>query len=308
MKNILKGLGIVFLIVVVLIIGGIAFIIFKFATAEPEIMTPEDYETTVNTGGTIEATYLAHGTHDIAYFEEETDKEWKKYEIYYPSDLENSNEKYPVIVMSNGSGVWGSRYFASFEHFASWGFIVIGNEHNTAFAGDSSDASLSYLIDANDNPNSVFYQKVDLENVGIVGHSQGGVGVFNALTSQSNGNVYKTAVSISPVGEDTAAALNWTYHPTEVSVPIMVLAGTENDCITLEQLQSVYSQITSDKVMAIRKNANHPQMLYSADGYVTAWFMWQLQGDEEASKAFVGENAELLSNSLYQNQKISVRD
>lgn len=70
MKNILKGLGIVFLIVVVLIIGGIAFIIFKFATAEPEIMTPEDYETTVNTGGTIEATYLAHGTHDISYFEE----------------------------------------------------------------------------------------------------------------------------------------------------------------------------------------------------------------------------------------------
>ena len=150
----------------------------------------------------------------------------------------------------------------------------------------------------------MFYQKVDLENVGIVGHSQGGVGVFNALTSQSNGNVYKTAVSISPVGEDTATALNWTYRPTEVSVPIMVLAGTENDCITLEQLQAVYSQITSDKVMAIRKNANHPQMLYSADGYVTAWFMWQLQGDEYAAEAFTGTNPEISNNSLYQDAQV----
>lgn len=42
-------------------------------------------------------------------------------------------------------------------------------------------------------------------------------------------------------------------------------------------------------------------MLYSADGYVTAWFMWQLQGDEEASKAFVGSDAEIVKNRLYQN-------
>lgn len=37
-----------------------------------------------------------------------------------------------------------------------------------------------------------------------------------------------------------------------------------------------------------RIGAEHGQMLYIADGYVTAWFMWQLQGDEEASKAFNG--------------------
>ena len=288
-----KVLGFALLTSVVFIIAGCGFMI--------EIMTPENYETTVNTGGTIEGTYLAHGTHAIAYFEENTNKEWKKYEIYYPADLKSGNKKYPVIVMSNGSGVWASRYFASFKHLASWGFIVIGNEHNTAFAGNSSDASLKYLIDANKNPNSVFYRKVDLKNVGIVGHSQGGVGVFNAITSQPNGNVYKTAVSLSPVGEKTADALKWTYYPSKVTIPMMLLAGTENDCITLAQLQAVYSKIKSVKVMAIRKNANHPQMLYSADGYVTAWFMWQLQNDKKAAKAFVGKNAEILKNSLYQN-------
>ena len=54
--------------------------------------------------------------------------------------------------------------------------------------------------------------------------------------------------------------------------------------------------------MAVRKGAAHGDMLYSADGYVTAWFMWQLQGDSEAAKAFVGNNPELLSNAMYQDQ------
>ena len=39
---------------------------------------------------------------------------------------------------------------------------------------------------------------------------------------------------------------------------------------------------------------------------MTAWFMWQLQGDEEAAKAFVGENPEIMNNGLYQDQKINI--
>ena len=46
-------------------------------------------------------------------------------------------------------------------------------------------------------------------------------------------------------------------------------------------------------------------MLYSADGYVTAWFMWQLQDNEEASKVFTGDNPEIMQNELYQDQKIN---
>jgi len=57
-----------------------------------------------------------------------------------------------------------------------------------------------------------------------------------------------------------------------------------------------------------RIGAEHGQMLYSADGYVTAWFMWQLQNDEEASKAFVGNNPEILKNEFYQDQKIGLNN
>jgi hypothetical protein len=38
--------------------------------------------------------------------------------------------------------------------------------------------------------------------------------------------------------------------------------------------------------------------------YVTAWFMWQLQGDQAAAQAFAGENPEITANPLYQDQRI----
>ena len=58
--------------------------------------------------------------------------------------------------------------------------------------------------------------------------------------------------------------------------------------------------------MMRRKNTAHGEVLYSADGYVTAWFMWLLQGDEYAAKAFIGEDAEILNNSLYQDQQSDI--
>ena len=76
--------------------------------------------------------------------------------------------------------------------------------------------------------------------------------------------------------------------------------------IPIEKMIEMYNKIPSSKVMLRRIGAEHVQMLYSADGYVTAWFMWQLQGDEEAVKAFIGDNPEIRNNKLYQDIQLSV--
>ena len=286
--------------IVLLLISTLCAILFSSCG---ETMAPEDYETATSTGGTIEERYLKHGSHEVSYFEVETTEKWSKYEVYYPAALKESDRKYPVLVMVNGSGVRGSRYTAVFRHYASWGFIVIGNEHDTSFAGDSADASLAYIIKQNEDPESVLYQKADLDRVGIVGHSQGGVGVFAAITAQPHSGMYRAAVSLSPVPEESAKAIRWGYDASKVKTPVMVLAGTENDCISLKQLSALYSHINSGKATARRSKTNHPEMLFSADGYVTAWFMWFLQDDKEAAKAFIGEKPELLTNPLYRDQK-----
>ncbi len=60
--------------------------------------------------------------------------------------------------------------------------------------------------------------------------------------------------------------------------------------------------------MMRRKDTPHGEMLYSSDGYVTAWFMWHLQGDAEAAKAFVGDSPEIMGNELYQDQRSGIKD
>lgn len=48
-------------------------------------------------------------------------------------------------------------------------------------------------------------------------------------------------------------------------------------------------------------NAEHGDMQERTDGYMTAWMLWQLQGDEDAARVFIGEDAEILSNQLWQD-------
>ena len=274
-------------------------------------MVPLDYVDTVKTGGDIEAKYIKKGSFEIAYFEEKTNDSLKKYEIYYPKELETTEKKYPVVVFTNGTGVAGSKYVALFEHLASWGFVVIGNEEPETWNGISSDKSIGYLLEQNEKSDSRFYQKIDVDNIGITGHSQGGAGVFNAITECKNASVYKTAVSLSPTHEEQAISMKWHYDLTQINIPLMIVAGTKGDfetqlVIPIEKMIEMYDKIPSDKVMMRKTGYEHGEMLYVADGYVTAWLMWQLQNDNDAAKAFTGDTPEIMNNKLYQDQKIDL--
>lgn len=292
--NILKTI-----LIGVLILMITLSIILLLLSMQPFV--PNNYTQTVKTGGELEAKYLAMGTSQVEHMEVPTEEEWGSIHVYYPKEMAESEESYPVVVFVNGTGVYSSKYPALFKHLASWGFIVIGNEDPSTCSGSSADTTLAWLLNENENPNSRFYQKVDAEHIGISGHSQGGVGVFNAINEQPHSDSYTCAVSLSPTQLDWAEALKMHYEPNKTNIPIFILAAAENDVITPDGVKQLYDAANSDKVVALRKDMDHGKMLYSADGYVTAWFMWQLKDDTEAAKAFVGEDAELLRNPLYQD-------
>lgn len=308
MKKVLKIIGVVLLIVIILII-----IMLIYIGSKP--VAPTDYQKTVETGGEIEAKYMANGNFEVSVYEEPVLQVFKKYVIYYPSELETSDKQYPVIVICNGSGTPISKYPAVPQHYASWGFIVIGTEEENAWNGFGAEMSVRHLQRLNDSEQieegkaNIFYQKVDLTNVGIVGHSQGGVGVLNAITAQAHRDVYKAAVSLSPTNKVLAHNLEWDYDATLVNVPIMLISGEgggDDWVVTGEQLESIYDDIANNKIMVRRNNTVHNEVLYSPDGYVTAWFMWQLQSDQDAAKAFIGDSAEILTNPLYQDQLTAI--
>lgn len=308
MKKVLKVVGIAVFVIII-----IAFAALKYLSSRPA--APGDYQKTTETGSALEAKYMSSGAFAVSVYEEPALQVFKKYVIYYPSELETSEKQYPVIVVCNGSGTPISKYPAVPEHFASWGFIVIGTEEENAWNGFGSEMSIRHLQRLNDTKQleaekaNIFYQKIDLHRVGIVGHSQGGVGVLNAVTAQAHKDAYQAAVSLSPTNQELAHNIEWDYNASLVHIPIMLLSGAgggDDWVITGEQLERIYSEIAGDKVMMRRKDTAHDKMLYAANGYVTAWFMWHLQDDREASLAFVDTTPDILQNPLYQDQSIDL--
>ena len=309
MKKVLRVLGIILIIIAVAV-----FAVLKLLGSKPAV--PEDYQNTTETGGDIEKKYMANGPYKVSVKEEGTLLDFGKFWIYYPSELTETNKKYPVIVICNGSGTPLSKYPTVAEHYASWGFIVIGTEEMNSWNAFGAEMSIRYLERMNENEKiegteSIFYQKVDFDNVGIVGHSQGGVGVINAVTDTKHKDIYKTAVSLSPTNKTLAHNLFWDYDASLVDVPLLLISGEgggDDWVVTGEQLVEIYEDIPDNKIAARRRSTPHNEVLYKPDGYITAWFMYYLQGDEEAGKAFFGNDPEIVTNKLYQDIMINANE
>ena len=305
-KLIKKIIKIVLIILLTIIL--VLFLLYLYKDNAPVLF--EGYNKKIETGGNIEYKYLQKGKYETSHITVKVEKPMKKYTIYYPSELESDNKKYPLVFITNGTGGKATMYKPLYKRLASWGFIVIGNQDKGTGTGESTSKTLDYMLEENENKDSIFYHKIDIDNIGIFGFSQGGAAVMRAITMYENSKYFKTAVSLSPVNEKTANDVGYPYDLTKVDIPIMMLAGTSGEfetdiVIPIENMKTMYDKISSFKVMARRVGADHDMMMYCADGYVTAWMMWQLQGDNEAKKAFVGDNPELLINKLYQDQKIN---
>ena len=282
-----------------------------------------DYYAQTQTGGEIEETYTAMGEYDVDYAEYPAqDLLIKQYKIWYPSALAGEEgREWPIVVMANGTGVPASRYTPVFRHLASWGFVVIGNEIQNSWSGGASAGALDLLAELNEDPSSLFYHKLDLDNVGSAGHSQGAIGAINAVTTQPNGDSYKALYLASTPSSLYASTLEWAYDPALIDVPCFMTAGTglldageagspevaeeaqEVSIAPLWSQEENYGLIPDSvpKLRARRTGADHAEMLPWPDGYMTAWFMYWLQGDEAAGRAFFGPDAEIVHNPLWQD-------
>lgn len=303
-----KGWKIVLLILAILAVALVG--IYLYADNAPVIS--KGYNEKIETGGTLEAKYLAGGGLAVKKFTAKAEDPIRKYTVYYPDELETSDKTYPMILMVNGTGGKATKYEPQFELFASWGFIVVGSQDKGTGSGKTTITTLNYMLAQNEDPDCVFYHKIDVDNIGITGFSQGGAAVFNALTKFDEAKYIKAAAPLSPVQEAGSHIMtDYGYDITGVRCPVLLLAGTDGDfevktMIPPAEMFNMYDRLSVPKAMARRIGMDHDHMMYSAGGYVLAWFRWQLMGDEEAAKAFTGENPELLTNPLYQNQKIDL--
>ncbi len=185
------------------------------------------------------------------------------------------------------------------------GFVVIGNDDRQTGTGAYASQTLDYILGQNDHSDSLFHDRIDVENIGIAGYSQGGAGALRAVTEYENGNQYKVLFT----GSAAHAYLSqmWGgYDASKVSVPWFMTAGTGTSddagvpdlslewggVAPLSSLIENYNNAADDifKVRARVVGAEHEEMQRKTDGYMTAWMLYQLQCDEEAGRVFIGGN------------------
>lgn len=95
MKKVLKVIFIIVVVVVALCVALLAIASYK----------GDNYWKYTETSGNIEAKYTALGEHKVSCKEyDANDAIIGKYAVWYPDDLESSDNKYPVVVFANGTG------------------------------------------------------------------------------------------------------------------------------------------------------------------------------------------------------------
>jgi pimeloyl-ACP methyl ester carboxylesterase len=208
--------------------------------------------------------------------------------FYYPTRMA-AGTTYPVILWGNGTITQPSWYDGLLRHLASHGFIVAAANTSNAGTGQEMLAGLDNLTAKNGQAGSPFYGRVDLGNVGVTGHSQGGAGAMNAAKDIR----VKTAFPIEGPGQPG------NPNPAGVHGPVLFMAGQQDTQIAAMSLQAYNLLGEIPGAFAELAGATHLTALGSAGGFragATAWASWQLKGDATAKALFVGPGCGYCTN------------
>ncbi len=258
--------------------------------------------------------YSKSGAHKVSSFTFTVEDNDFTYKVWYPSDIAKLSAR-PVILYCNGTG---SNYEKTPEtevylkKASSYGFICVTNTDQNTGTGASMDAGMTALIGFNSDKNHRLYKKVNIDKVGLAGHSQGATCSLNMASKGNYANLkhYKAIYACSlPTPELAASPLqNCPYDASLVSLPTLILAGTgatDNAfiCPLETSILPAKSKIKNDVFVARKKGVEHADSIYQTHPYMIAWFDYKLQGNTAAGKAFVGKSPELKTNTEWQDFK-----
>ena len=319
MKKVMKIIGIVLLCIVVLVVVLIVVNMIKTAINNKRVWIPANYYTVFESDSALEKKYAGLGEYEVKELEFESEnKAIDKIRVWYPNEAEN--RQYPVIVIVNASNTAALNLKPVYARLASWGFVVVGNDDRQTGTGETASETLDYVLNLNKDENSELFGKIDEEQIGCVGYSQGGAGAINAVTKFENSDKFTALFTGSASYALLSKNMGWGYDVSQINIPYFMTAGTGNTddnggsihddknlagIAPLASLVENYDGITADvfKLRARVTGAEHRDMLHLTDGYMTAWMLYHLQGDTEAASVFVGENADILTNKGWQDDE-----
>lgn len=258
--------------------------------------------------------YSKLGSHKVSTFTFKVSGNDFTYKVWYPSDIKKM-KKTPVVLYCNGTS---SNYIKTPEvvkfmkKTASHGFVCLTNTDENTGMGESMNAGLNALIRSNGNKKSIFYKKLNVNNVGISGHSQGASCCINLASKGNfeNRTRFKAiyACSLPTVELEKSPFQNCPYDASLVNIPTLMISGTgatDNAFVSplKTSMRPAFAKIQSEVVMARIKDVEHPETFMKSYPYMIAWFQYKLRGNKTAKKAFVGKSPEIKRNKKMRDYK-----
>jgi hypothetical protein len=221
--------------------------------------------------------------------------------VYHPADLAPfpASDTLPVMVWGNGGCAINSTRYAGFlTTIASHGVVVLATaaEPDTK-GGRATAANLRAAIDwaeaENRRAGSPLNGKIATDRVAVMGQSCGG---FLSIELGGDPRVDTIGVFNSGAqGENVKALAN-------LHGPVLLINGHERDFLMAASEATFEAIETLPAFYGARHNAGHTATVDHPGGgefanVASNWIRWQLKGDTEAARMFVGDDCSLCTNA-----------
>lgn len=186
-------------------------------------------------------------------------------------DAELAEGVFPLLVFSHGNGGMRSQSTFWCDHMASHGFIVAAVDHTrnscaTSFEGKvipydlegrtqaaiDRPKDVSFLIDSmeamNNDSNTKFAGHVDMENIGVAGHSFGGFTAMAVITQDPRVDAIAPMAGVVP------------EFSTSSSKPLLIFIATEDSTIKEKGnsgARAYFEATEAPKYLVEMKDAGH---------------------------------------------------
>ena len=222
--------------------------------------------------------------------------------VYRPMNMDaaaRGMRRLPVLVFCNGGCMDTSiGYENMLSDIASYGYVVVAIGELQMFAQHEKDQhtpssmvkkALDWISQQATDPASAYYNKIDPDRIAAAGHSCGGAQV---LANAADARLKTYIILNAGMGKMTMADAD-AKSLKNLHGPILYLVGGTSD-VAWQNAQMDYKVIKKvPAVLADNTQSGHGGTYEQPNGganarMVRAWLDWQLKGQKDNEKLFIG--------------------